>query len=283
VDKVETGFSRSEGGTANVKKADTWSPIGADCRMYGDTDLVKPVEEFRKLVSRFLKFGERICFRLSALVYQSPQERRVSPWFRDKGDKTHRLKYDLTENSVVLDLGGYEGEWASDIFAMYRCQIHVFEPIPQFCDNIRQRFARNSAIRVYDCGLGEKEAEVEMRLAADGSSMFVSGDEKVKARLVDVVDFLRQTGIIHVDLMKINIEGGEYDLLDRLISAGLISRIRNVQVQFHDFVPDAASRMKRIQEALSHSHRPTYQYEFVWENWEAKDWPPRTASWAKGA
>jgi FkbM family methyltransferase len=241
------------------------------------------VEAFCRLVSRVFVLGGSISFRLAALAYQPPQKKRVIPWFNDNGDKTHRLNYDLNENSVVLDLGGYEGQWASDIFAMYRCHIHVFEPIPQFANSIRQRFARNSAIRVHNCGLGEKEAAVEMRLAADGTSIFASGNEKVTAQLVDVVAFLRQATIGHVDLMKINIEGGEYDLLDRLISARLISRIRNIQVQFHDFVPDAARRMKRIQEALRHSHRPTYQYEFVWENWEAKEWPPIETSKVMGA
>ena len=33
----------------------------------------------------------------------------VDRWFADRGDQTLRLDYDLNENSVVLDLGGYHG------------------------------------------------------------------------------------------------------------------------------------------------------------------------------
>ncbi len=231
------------------------------------------MEIFSRFVSRTCALAGSICFRLSRLVYQSPQEKRVIPWFRDKGDKTHRLNYDLTETSVVFDLGGYEGQWASDIFSMYRCEIHVFEPVAHFAQSIQQRFRHNSKIQVYGFGLGCKDADVEMRLAADGSSTFQSAGKITAAKLFDVVDFLRGHGITNIDLMKINIEGGEYDLLERLIAAGVIYRVKNIQVQFHDFVPNAALRMRQIQDALSRTHRLTYQYEFVWENWEILDGP----------
>ena len=30
-------------------------------------------------------------------------------WFKDNGDETHRLNYNLNKNSLVIDLGGYLG------------------------------------------------------------------------------------------------------------------------------------------------------------------------------
>ncbi|TMA87233.1 MAG: FkbM family methyltransferase, partial [Deltaproteobacteria bacterium] len=85
--------------------------------------------------------------------------------------------------------------------------------------------------------------------------------------LVKASEFFTRAGIETIALMKINIEGGEYDLLDHLIETGFVSRIDNIQVQFHDFVAEAESRMVRIQERLSQTHAITYQYPFVWENW----------------
>lgn len=74
-----------------------------------------------------------------------------------------------------------------------------------------------------------------------------------------------------IDLMKINIEGGEYELIEHFIEKEFIKEIRDIQVQFHGFVPDAGVRMKKIQEELKKTHFLTYQYEFVWENWRRKD------------
>ncbi len=82
--------------------------------------------------------------------------------------------------------------------------------------------------------------------------------------------FFEENKISSVDLMKINIEGGEYDLLEHLMSTNLVKAIKNLQIQFHDFFPDSRERMKKIQEALEHTHKLTYQYEFVWENWELR-------------
>ena len=71
-----------------------------------------------KLISKALERLGRVFLNLSKQLYQSPQEKRVLPWIKDKGDKTFRLNYDLHEDSLVFDLCGYEGQWASDIFML---------------------------------------------------------------------------------------------------------------------------------------------------------------------
>lgn len=200
------------------------------------------------------------------------QTKRVQPWFAANGDKTLRLNYDLNETSVVLDLGGYEGQWASDIFSMYRSEIHVFEPVASFAASIRHRFQRNTKIQVHEFGLGAKDEQTRLQLAGDSSSMHRGNPEnEVAIRIVKASDFLAQNKISQVDLLKINIEGAEYDLLDHLLETGWTQRIKNLQIQFHAFVPNAEPRMKRIQEKLGASHRLTYQFPFVWENWELRE------------
>jgi len=215
-----------------------------------------------------------MCLRLSEMVYQSPQQQRVIPWFRDQGDATHRLDYDLDHSSVVVDLGGYRGQWASDIYSKYCCNIDVYEAVPEFALAIKSRFAKNAMIRVHAVGVSGSEKDSVIHLAADSSSSFRSNGESTSISLIDASQLCNHCGHDRIDLIKINIEGEEYDVLDRLIEVGLIRSFRNIQVQFHDFVPDAAERMKAIQDKLRRSHRLTYQYEFVWENWEAIAWPP---------
>jgi len=202
----------------------------------------------------------------------SPQQKRVIPWFRDNGDKTLRINYeDLNEKSLVFDLGGYEGQWASDIYSKYRCRILIFEPYKEYAENIRKRFSKNSDIKIFEVGLSSNSEDLELTISNDASSVYIRDGKKVKIRLEKASEFLEHQKISFIDLMKINIEGGEYDLLDHLISSKLILHIRNIQVQFHDFVPDAYNRMKDIQKGLAKSHKLTYQYEFVWENWALKD------------
>jgi FkbM family methyltransferase len=201
----------------------------------------------------------------------SPKEERLAKWLSDCGDKTLRLDYQLDENSLVLDVGGYEGQWASDIFSKYCCTIHIFEPVIEFGDKIERRFSRNKKIFVHKFGLSNHSKKASMLLAQDGSSLFKQGKEMVEVDLVRAEDFMRKSSIQNIDLMKINIEGEEYDLLEHLIDTGFVKHIKNIQVQFHDFVPNAEQRMRRIQQRLQQTHSLTYQYLFVWENWKLND------------
>jgi len=202
------------------------------------------------------------------------QRARLMPWLRLQGDKTLRLTYDLNPTSLVFDLGGYEGQWASDIFAMYGCTIHVFEPVEVFAQKIETRFARNKRISVHRFGLSSKTEKVRLYLNADGSSIFGAGAEAVEIQLMKAITFLSEAQIDRIDLMKINIEGAEYDLLDHLLDCGFVNRIGNIQVQFHDFFANAERRMIEIQQRLQATHRLTYQFPFVWENWQRRSANP---------
>jgi len=211
-----------------------------------------------------------ICIdKISKKIYQSPMEKRVEPWFANSGDKTLRLNYDLDQESVVFDLGGYEGQWASDIFAKYRCTIYCFEPVKPFAKNIEARFSKNDKIRVYQFGLSDTDKKVKISHSASASSIYRGGGVE-EIRLVRAIDFMARNNIGKIDLMKVNIEGAEYDLLEHLIEAGFVKSIFNIQIQFHDFVVNAKERMRNIQKSLEKTHELTYQYEFVWENWKLK-------------
>lgn len=219
------------------------------------------------LPSRILTRLGHLYIRISRKLYESPQHRTVGRWFQDEGDTTLRLDYDLAADSMVFDLGGYEGQWASDIFAMYCCTIHVFEPVAEFAERIRQRFAKNDKVVVHQFGLSKANRMVQISVNRDSSSFYRRGDDLRDARMVRAADFINENNIGLVDLMKINIEGAEYELLEHLIDFQLVKRIRSIQVQFHDFVPNAEERMASIQNELKRTHRLSYQYLFVWENW----------------
>jgi FkbM family methyltransferase len=212
------------------------------------------------------------------VLLATERERRVIEWVEGGFDKTLRLDYDLTADALVFDVGGYEGQWTSDIFSRYCCSVHVFEPNKEFAAAIRDRFVRNPKIVVYDFGLGRTSTnQARLYLRGQGSSLFREAGSAPNntartqtVRLVCAADFFADHRIDKVDLMKINIEGGEYDLLEHLIEVGIIDRITNIQVQFHDFVPDAQTRMSTIHQQLRKTHDITFQSKFVWENWAKK-------------
>lgn len=197
-------------------------------------------------------------------------DKNIDKWIEAKGDETLRLDYDLREDSVVFDVGGYHGDWATDIFCKYGCFVHIFEPVQKFVDIIQTRFSNNNKIFLHHYGMGAKDESIEITIDEDASSIIKSSENTEKIKLINAIKVFKDFNIEHIDLMKINIEGGEYDLLEYFIRTDLISKIHTIQVQFHEFVPDAVNKMKSIQQKLSETHELTYQFEFIWENWRIK-------------
>jgi methyltransferase, FkbM family len=201
-------------------------------------------------------------------VVPTEKELAHARWVADHGDKTLRLEYDIQRSDIVVDLGGYEGQWASDIFSRYLCKVHIVEPVTKYAEMIARRFERNEYIRLHKCALGSSHGKLLLSISGDASSAFKEAEVVESAEVVPFDKWMRDQGIGKIALLKINIEGGEYELLEHLVSTGCIEEISNIQVQFHDFVEGADDRMAKIQLALSRTHRRTYHYTYVWENWQ---------------
>ncbi|SFD25379.1 methyltransferase, FkbM family [Algibacter lectus] len=199
------------------------------------------------------------------------QHERCKPWFAVKGDETLRFDYSLNNISIVFDLGGYKGEFAADIYNKYQSTIYVFEPIQSFYNIIKQQFADNPKIKAYQYGLAGQDQTMQISLTDNSSSVYIKSKLTETIQLKSIVDFIKTNNIDHIDLIKVNIEGGEYEVLEELIAHNMLPLFTNLQIQFHDFIiPNATERMKKIQAELSKTHHLTYQYEFVWENWTLK-------------
>ena len=206
---------------------------------------------------------------------------RRDPWRKVFYDAFRRWKADRMEpqrmefpllgsSSVVLDIGGFEGNWAAAINGRYGAHVHVFEPHPAFAAAIARRFTGNFAITVHDYAIGSQEGTLSLSDDGDASSSFRSATRTVEGRIRAVADVLTPTAFPVIDLAKVNIEGGEYDLLPAFAEAGVLPRLRMLQVQFHLFTPDDVIRREAIRATLAQTHRCDWSYDFVWEQWSLK-------------
>jgi len=154
----------------------------------------------------------------------------------------------------------------------YHSTVYVFEPIEEYYDHITKRFSANENIKVYNFGLSCINKKTKILLNDDGSSVHgvgSSSDYEV-IDLKNITDFIKENNIDIIDLMKINIEGGEFEVLPELIKTNDIVKVDNIQVQFHEFADQAKYKRGEIQKNLRKTHKLTYEYYFVWEGWEKK-------------
>lgn len=187
--------------------------------------------------------------------------------FKVDDRKLHlRMTYPLNGNSIVFDVGGYVGEWAQEIVEKYGSNIYIFEPVEKFMQQAKARLGNNSKVRFLPFGLSDTDEQLAIGSDDDASSVF-RGDADISIQLRDVKGVIEELGITHIDLLKLNIEGGEYKVLPRMIETGLISLCTDIQVQFHDFYPNAVKLRDDIRKELALTHHLTYDYPFTFENW----------------
>ncbi len=217
------------------------------------------------------KFLSRARHAWRLYVVRDPLLLTVRKWFRDRGDETLRFDYPLDETSLVIDVGGYQGDFAAEIHRRYGCDVVIFEPVKAFHTQCLERFAGNPKIKCLNYGLGIEDANIPISVAGDASShkREIGNEHSESIRIRKADSIFMELGIDAIDLVKINIEGGEYDMLPSLIEAGWIERVRYVQVQFHNFVPNAVKMRDGIRAQLHRTHEEMWNYEFVWESWKA--------------
>lgn len=211
----------------------------------------------------------RVSNGVRTRVFPSRQDQELGRWYSDLQKDQVDMGYPLNSDSIVVDLGGFDGQWASDIFSKYQSNIFIFEAVPEFAKKTQERFALNSKIRVLPVALGGKDESKRISIQGVGSSLFRSSDSGV---LIEVADAARLFelcgGIGRIDLMKMNIEGGEYDVFPRLFSSGLIQSIDQLQIQFHNLDSQSTTLVKEIHDELLKTHSPVWHYEWVWERWK---------------
>lgn len=183
--------------------------------------------------------------------------------------ESFRYDYDLTPASRVFDVGAYECGFARDIHAKFGCRVDAFEAVPEFCANIRNSNIPKG-IFLFDFGIGYPERRAKIAIRNNSSSLYLPSDRYEEIEIRDLKNVMRGLELDEVDLLKLNIEGEEIPLLENVLDEDYADSFRDIQCQFHNWVPDAERRRDRIREGLSKTHALTYDYPWVWENWRRK-------------
>lgn len=191
----------------------------------------------------------------NSVVRVTLNEESQSIW-QEQNCEYLRYEYDLTPDDLVLDIGAHTGEFSQKIFDKYGCRIIAIEPTG-YIDGFTDGEVINQAASDHD--------GIE---SFGGLSLYTSIYEPSahKYPCFDINSLLSKYD--EIALVKINIEGGEYRLLKHIIGAGLHTRIRNLQVQFHQVEGEPYEQWYLgVADKLADSHILSWQYSFCWENW----------------
>lgn len=175
---------------------------------------------------------------------------------REWESEDQRYQYPLNADSLVVDCGGFKGDFARRIAQTYGCKVLCAEPV--FTDEILAGTSGHGDITVVPFGVGAIERNARFGIAGDSTGQYAIRDEKKHVHIRAVSNFLIGALTVYskteIDLLKLNIEGMEYEVLDQLCGTGEIRIANYIQVQFHGFAPNLERRLEHLIGKIKETH-----------------------------
>jgi FkbM family methyltransferase len=164
----------------------------------------------------------------------------------------------LQPNPVVVDIGGYIGEFT--LYAATRLKakrVIVCEPSPRswtlLVKNVQNNHFEDRVSMVNkavtDGRLVMLDVDAPDRGQARVSAYGSSSCEKKAVACISLSLLFAEFDVTEVDLLKIDCEGGEYDILLTAPSE-LLSGVKNIVFEFHE-IPGFQQKLEAVKERLS--------------------------------
>lgn len=146
-------------------------------------------------------------------------------------------RFAIKPGDVVIDLGANIGD-VSEFFLRKKAHVDAYEPNPYAFRDLKSRTAPYQGVNLFPAAVSNYNGQSQLFLHAQHSESEVgfsqasslkaekgnlSGDH-IDVNVIDIKDVLAKHP--HIRLLKIDIEGGEYDIMDEVLeNAGKIDHI----------------------------------------------------------
>ena len=146
----------------------------------------------------------------------------------------------LKPGTAVLSGGaGHDISFELELATRFGCRVAVFDPSPTGGDTFAKVTAPPPGLTFHCLGLSAETKTVAFAKpahAAEGS-FGVAGNHAatVAFECVSPADAMRRAGLAEIELLKIDIEGFEYEFLEKMLEQGI--RPAQIAVEVHHFLP----------------------------------------------
>ena len=161
----------------------------------------------------------------------------------------------VSPRKVFVDAGSFDGDTTRIFLDKYpdasEYAIYCFEPDPMFYGQLPEN------VIAYNCAVSVRDGLTNFYIGKPKSSSLIghktSGNlskQPMTVRCIDFSRWMRLYSNCHV-VLKMNIEGSEYDVLEKMLAEGTLSCVRDLYVDWHwDRIGVPKERHDRLQADL---------------------------------
>ncbi len=170
------------------------------------------------------------------------------------------IKSFIKKGDIVIDAGAHKGEWSNLVLKHTdnNCLLYSFEPVPTFFKQLSEELVDRA--QCCNAALGKHQTEVSMYYYYEESEGCSSLFERkvlhtipVKKITVPVTyldKFCTENNIDHIDFLKIDTEGSEWDVLQGAHELIADKKIPIIQFEYGGTYPDAGITLKQVYDYL---------------------------------
>ena len=174
------------------------------------------------------------------------------------------VKQKIKPGSIIIDCGANVGNVSSSLIQS-GAKLYCFEPHPLAFHVLRQRFANNSDVKVFNSAVGTHihaaklykhiESSKDELKYSTGSSLVdiknnVDKNEYYDVNVINLIDFINSLKK-KVFLIKIDIEGAEVELLNKFIDEGTYKKVDYIFVETHEkIIPEIEMPTKELKSRI---------------------------------
>jgi len=174
--------------------------------------------------------------------------------------------------ALIFDVGAHEGEYTTLVRERQgpEARVHAFEPSPRAFGHLARRHGQDQHVALHNVGLSDRPGEATLFSTDPGStiSSLHSGDatgdsrESETCRLTTLDLHCASLGIEFIDLLKMDVEGNEFQVLKG--ASGLLDRRAIVLIQFE--FGEAQINARRFFKDIFQLLHPRYRLHRVLRN-----------------
>jgi FkbM family methyltransferase len=170
----------------------------------------------------------------------------------------------LQKKDIAIDCGANVGK-ITQHFSEFGAKVYSFEPNPYAFEVLQERFNNVPNVECIPKGVGPKKGRMKLYLhensdkdevywSTGSSFLAVKGnvlmDKYVEVEVVDLCDFIESLNR-RVRILKMDVEGIECMILEKIIKTGVIDKIDYAFVETHDHkIPELKSKTHAIRKLI---------------------------------